>query len=146
MAAMIRYLVRHLPALAGAVVLNMATGLAAFGQSADVTSAAQAPSGVPPYDAHLVRLAEIIGSLHYLRSLCKAPDDTDWRQSMQELLDSETEGEAQRRAKLTASYNRGYRAFAAVHTNCSDAAIAAEDLYRHEGETLTAEIVARYGN
>lgn len=98
-----------------------------------------------PYDAQLLRLAEILGSVHYLRTLCGA-DSADWRASMQTLLDAETVNEPQRRERLTASFNRGYRAFAAVHTSCTPAARTAEERYRNEGATLAGEIAARYGN
>ncbi|MFD1746197.1 TIGR02301 family protein [Rhizobium helianthi] len=98
-----------------------------------------------PYDGRLMRLAEILGSVHYLRTLCGAPA-ADWRASMQALLDAETINEPKRREKLTASFNRGYRAFAAVHTSCTPAARSAEETYRNEGATLAAEIATRYGN
>lgn len=114
--------------------------------SAETPAAPAAPSGVPPYEDRLLRLAEIIGSLQYLRNLCDPAGETEWRRSMEQLLDNETADEPGRRSKLTAGYNRGYRAFAAVHTTCSDAAIAAEARYRREGEALASEIVARYGN
>ena len=100
----------------------------------------------PPYESRLLRLAEILGSVQYLRSLCNAEQDKSWQESMQALLDSETAGEADRREHLTAGYNRGFRAFASVYTSCTDAALIAEDRYRREGATLVAEIVSRYGN
>ncbi|MEM5472155.1 TIGR02301 family protein [Hoeflea sp. AS60] len=100
----------------------------------------------PPYEARLLRLAEILGSIQYLRTLCGSEDETGWRESMQALLDSETVDEPNRREQLTAGYNRGFRAFAAVYTTCTGAALVAEQRYRHEGATLIAEIVARYGN
>ena len=100
----------------------------------------------PPYEARLMRLAEIIGSIQYLRNLCNPDGETGWRESMQALLDSETAGEAGRRAQLTAGYNRGFRAFASVYTVCTASALIAEERYRHEAATLIAEIVARYGN
>lgn len=98
-----------------------------------------------PYDTQLMRLAEVLGSVHYLRTLCGA-DSADWRSSMQTLLDAETLNEPKRRERLTASFNRGYRAFAAVHTTCTTAARVAEERYRNEGATLAGEIAARYGN
>lgn len=98
-----------------------------------------------PYDGQLLRLAEVLGSVHYLRSLCSAAS-ADWRSSMQNLLDAETINEPHRREKLTAAFNRGYRAFAAVHTSCTPAARKAEERYRNEGATLSGEIAARYGN
>ena len=100
----------------------------------------------PPYEARLLRLAEILGSVQYLRNLCGSEEETGWRDSMQALLNSETAGEANRRAQLTAGYNRGFRAFAAVYTTCTEAAVVAEERYRNEGATLVAEIVSRYGN
>jgi len=100
----------------------------------------------PPYEARLLRLAEILGSVQYLRNLCGSEEENGWRDSMQALLNSETAGEADRRAQLTAGYNRGFRAFASVYTSCTEAAVVAEERYRHEGATLVAEIVSRYGN
>ncbi|OHV76236.1 TIGR02301 family protein [Rhizobium sp. LCM 4573] len=98
-----------------------------------------------PYDDQLSRLAEILGSVHYLRTLCGSPA-SDWRQFMQKLLDSDTASEPKRREKLTAAFNRGYRTFAAIHTSCTPAARTAEERYRNEGATLAAEIAARFGN
>jgi len=101
---------------------------------------------IVPYDDKLARLAEILGSVHYLRTLCKAPGADEWRTDMQQLLDSETNGEQQRKEKLTAAFNRGYRAFASVYTDCTQAAIVAEERYRNEGATLATEITSRFGN
>ena len=99
-----------------------------------------------PYDDRLARLSEIIGAVHYLRNLCKADGEPEWRQSLQSLLDAETKAEPTRRARLTAAYNRGYRATAAVYTSCTAAAVRAEQNYRNEGATLATEITARFGN
>lgn len=100
----------------------------------------------PPYEARLLRLAEILGSVQYLRNLCTEDGETTWRTAMQNLLDSETRDEPGRRMHLTAGYNRGFRAFASVYTACTAAARVAEERYRREGATLVSEIVARYGN
>ena len=107
---------------------------------------AAAPLPEPPYEARLLRLAEIIGSVHYLRNLCDSSGERDWRQTMAALLDSETAGEPARREKLTAGFNRGYRAFASVYSTCTPSAVTAEERYRREGATLASEIVARFGN
>ncbi|MDW5318040.1 TIGR02301 family protein [Rhizobium sp. PL01] len=112
------------------------------------------PTGMPvaaaekpaPYDARLLRLSEILGSVHYLRTLCKDPAADTWRQSMQDLLDKEVQGEAQRRARMTAAFNRGYRTFASVYTVCTPPAVVADERYRAEGATLASEITARFGN
>ncbi len=114
--------------------------------AAALLAAAPAPARAveAPYDAKLLRLAEVLGSLHYLRSLC-GEKGNPWRAQMQTLLETETP-EPERRARLVAQFNRGYRSFASVHTQCSDTAVQAIDRYMKEGEALTGEIVARYSN
>ncbi len=99
-----------------------------------------------PYDPQLVRLSEILGSVQYLRTLCKGNGDDDWRQAMQQLIDKEAAGEIKRRERFTAAFNRGYRTFASVYTTCTEPAVVAEQRYRAEGATLASEIVARFGN
>ncbi|WEX07659.1 TIGR02301 family protein [Chelativorans sp. AA-79] len=97
-----------------------------------------------PYDPQLMRLAEVLGSVHFLRGLCGEKEGV-WRAQMEALLDAEAPSE-ERRAKLVASFNRGYRSFAGVYTSCTDSALQAIDRYMKEGETLTNEITLRYGN
>lgn len=99
-----------------------------------------------PYDGQLSRLAEILGSIDYLRNLCTRASEDGWRGDMQQLLDTETKGEPKRKERLTASFNRGYRSFASVYTNCTPQALVAEERYRNEGATLATEITARFGN
>lgn len=98
-----------------------------------------------PYDDRLLRLAEVMGSIHYLRTLCGQTDGA-WRESMQKLLDAEAAAEPRRRERLTAGFNRGFRTFASVYTSCTLSAVQAEENYRAEGATLVSEIVARFGN
>lgn len=104
-------------------------------------------AGTPaPYDDKLLRLGEVVGSVSYLRHLCAPDDPQDWREAMQKLVDTETKDEPKRKGRLTAAYNRGYRSFAAVYTNCTPQAMTAEQQYRNEGATLASEITARFGN
>ena len=114
-----------------------------------------APPGTPSaavdtksalYDGRLVRLSEILGSVHYLRQLCKASAEDDWRGTMQEILDAEAKDEPARRQLFTAAFNRGYRAFASLYTDCTSSAVVAEERYRNEGATLASEIAAQFGN
>lgn len=97
-----------------------------------------------PYDDKLMRLAEILGSLHYLRTLC-GEKNSPWRKEMQTLLEAE-KPETERRARLIARFNRGYRGFWSVHVQCTDTAVEAIDRYITEGAALSGEIIARYGN
>ena len=127
------------------------SALPAFAQEAQKAAEEPAPETPvvaekpAPYDTRLMRLAEILGSVHYLRNLCKG-GESEWRQMMAQLLGEETANEPQRAARLTAAYNRGYRSFASTYVKCTPQAIAAEEAYRAEGATLATEITARFGN
>ena len=119
----------------------------AFAQDpAPAPPAAEQPEKPAPYDDRLLRLSEILGSVHYLRNLCNADSEPQWRAVMQHLIETETAGEAKRQERFTASFNRGYRAFASVYTACTPAAVVAEERYRNEGATLAVEITSRFGN
>ncbi|MGV3551706.1 TIGR02301 family protein [Rhizobium sp.] len=138
-------------ALALVLIAGLST-LPAFGQqnkkaAADQTAVATPPVAEKPtpYDPRLMRLAEILGSVSYLRNICKG-DESEWRLMMQELLAEDTANEPQRAARLTAAFNRGYRSFASTYVKCTPQAIAAEETYRAEGATLATEITARFGN
>jgi uncharacterized protein (TIGR02301 family) len=112
-----------------------------------VKSVAPPPEEKPaPYDNQMARLSEILGAVQYLRTLCPATGSEEWRKSMSDLLAADTANEPQRKQRMTAAFNRGYRTFAAVHTACTPAAIAAEEKYRIEGATLAQEIASRFGN
>ena len=97
-----------------------------------------------PFEGQLLRLAEILGSLHYLRNLC-GEDGQEWRGRMEQLLEAENPDET-RRARFVAGFNRGYRAFEASYGACTASAIEAIGRYMKEGEALTRDTAARFGN
>ncbi len=97
-----------------------------------------------PFEADLMRLSEILGALHYLRNLC-GENGQDWRKRMEALLEAENPDEA-RRARLTASFNRGYRGFETTYTTCTVSALTAISRYMKEGEALSRDTATRYGN
>ena len=97
-----------------------------------------------PFEGDLMRLSEILGSLHYLRNLC-GESGQDWRGRMEALIAAENPDD-ERRAKLTASFNRGYRSFETTYTTCTSSALAAIARYMKEGEALSRDTATRYGN
>ncbi|MEL6504302.1 MAG: TIGR02301 family protein [Pseudomonadota bacterium] len=99
---------------------------------------------IAPYDDQLLRLSEVLGSIHYLRALCGANEGNQWRDAMGELIATEEPG-PNRRARLVSSFNRGYRAFSTTYTSCTPAALLAVDRYMKEGVSLTSQITGRYG-
>ncbi|MFG1298506.1 TIGR02301 family protein [Xanthobacter sp. V3C-3] len=126
----------HRLLLAGALALSLATPAAAAGP---------AEGAPPPYDPDLLRLAEILGALHYLRPLCGVSAEAQrWRNEMQALIDTEQPSDA-RRAKIISSFNRGYSSYAEVYRTCTPAARVAVDRQLDEGSRLAHDIVVRYG-
>lgn len=99
---------------------------------------------VAPYDDKLLRLAEVLGSIHYLRALCGANEGNKWRDRMSELIATENPA-PKRRARLVASFNRGYRAFNTTYSDCTQSALHAANRYQKEGVLLTSQITGRYG-
>ena len=106
---------------------------------------ARAQAGAAPYDRDLQRFAEILGSLHYLRAICGANEGQKWRNEMQALADAETPS-GERRDKLIAGFNRGYRGFQQTYRTCTPAADLVIRRYLEEGAKISRDITARYAN
>lgn len=98
-----------------------------------------------PFDNDLRRLAEILGSLHYLRALCGSNEGQKWRNEMQALMDAEAPSGA-RRAQMIANFNRGYRTFQQSYRTCTPPAEVAIRRYLAEGAKISREVTARYAN
>lgn len=97
-----------------------------------------------PFEPGLLRLAEVLGSLHFLRNLC-GEKGTEWREQMEKLLQAENPS-PERRAHFIASFNRGYRSFEGTYTACTASATEAISRYMKEGEALSRDIASRFGN
>ncbi len=94
-----------------------------------------------PYDTQLFRLAEILGTLHYLRELCGANEGQVWREHMRELAASEGTS-ALRRAKLVESFNRGYRDYSRTYRTCTQPALLAIQRHMEQASAITDGLVA----
>ena len=111
------------------VVALMTPPLAAQGAGGDAR----------PYDTKLLRLAEILGAVHYLRELCGANEGQTWRNRMQELI--EGEGAASlRRAQLTSRFNNGYRSYSRTYQTRTPSAQTAVTRFLAEGAEIAGEL------
>lgn len=120
------------------------------GESAAQEPAATAPaSSVLPsgaaYMKPLGRLSSILGSVHFLRTLCGDQRAGLFREKMDELLAAQSPNEADRKI-LVAAFNGGYRSFESTYRKCTPAARIAVSRYQEEGAALSREISARFGN
>ncbi|CAN5163478.1 hypothetical protein BH10PSE8_BH10PSE8_18360 [soil metagenome] len=98
----------------------------------------------PPYEPQLLKLAEIMGSLAYLRAVCAGKEAPDWRDRMSALVEAEGRTPL-RRERLTSAYNRGFRAYALTHRVCSEGSQEASTRLAGEGERLARALAGRYG-
>ena len=121
------------------ITASLAAALAA------AVAPARAEVAVAPFDGSLQRLAEILGALHYLRNLCGANEGLKWRNEMQAIVDAEAPT-GDRRARMIASFNRGYRGFQQSYRTCTPAADLVIRRYLEEGSKIARETTARYAN
>jgi uncharacterized protein (TIGR02301 family) len=106
---------------------------------------ARAEVAAAPFDSGLQRLAEILGALHYLRTICGANEGQKWRNEMQAVVDAEAP-QGERRARLIASFNRGYRGYQQSYRTCTPAAELVIRRYLEEGSKIIRDVTARYAN
>ena len=67
------------------------------------------------------------------------------KKSLQALIDAEAPS-GERRRKIVANFNRGYRGFQQTYRTCTPAADLAIRRYLEEGAKIAREITARYAN
>jgi len=121
--------------------------LAAIAPASSATAQAQSVNTRPEtrYETILLRLSEILGSVHFLSTLCDSSEEPGiWRRQMEALLEAES-AFPQRRRLMTIRFNRGYSSFTQVYRTCTPSAREALDRYRTEGGEITQELVAFYG-
>jgi uncharacterized protein (TIGR02301 family) len=102
-------------------------------------SSAPPPPDDRPYDAKLLRLAEILGAVHYLRELCGAQEGQLWRDQMKEIVKNEG-STAVRRAKLVNSFNDGYRGYRRTYRTCTSSATVAITRFSVEGAQIAVAL------
>lgn len=112
--------------------------LAAFLATAQPLTAQTADTR--PYDTQLFRLAEILGAIHYLRELCDADEGQQWRDQMRSLLSAEG-ATAVRRARLSRSFNNGYRSYARTYVNCTPSAKSVISKFLNEGVEISEALI-----
>lgn len=143
---------RLIRAALAALVLSAAPVAESYAQAQRPPAAGQQPAQPapepepppPPYEPQLLKLAEIMGSLAYLRTLCAGKEAQDWRERMTALVEAEGRTPL-RRERLTSAYNRGFRAYSVTHRTCTDVSQEASTRLAAEGERLARVLAGRYG-
>lgn len=102
------------------------------------------PNAPPPYEPQIMRLAELLGALHHLRTVCQEPDANQWRDRLAALIEAEAPA-PDRRDRLAGSFNASFRTWARSYRTCTPAARAASQRFLAETAKIAADVKARYG-
>jgi uncharacterized protein (TIGR02301 family) len=112
--------------------------------AAPAASPMAAPSDTPPpYEPQLLRLAEIIGALAYLRDLCGDNDGDAFRDKFTTLVDAEGDTEARKDA-LAGAFNRGFRDYELTYRACTPTAREIVARFLDEAGHLAKDVANRY--
>lgn len=103
-----------------------------------------APQPDAPFIKDLERLAEILGSVHYLQAICSETGVSPWRGQMQKLIETEFRSD-ELKQRAVARFNIGYQSYANIHVTCSTAAEVTLDRFLKEGTEIADIVVKRYG-
>jgi uncharacterized protein (TIGR02301 family) len=98
----------------------------------------------PPYEPQLLRLAELMGALAYLRDLCGAHDADAYRAKMASLLEIEAKSET-RKESLAGAYNSGFRGYRLSYRVCTPAANEIIARFLDEAARISTDVANRYG-
>ena len=122
------------PAIAVSVVALLAASMS--------LASAQTTGGLEsrPYDEKLMRLSEILGAVHFLRELCGGADGSLWRDRMRELIEAEGSS-ALRKARLTRSFNNGYRSYSRTYQACTPSAQTSVSKFMGEAAEIADTLV-----
>ena len=127
------------------LVTSVALALVQAPARAQTPSVQQQNAAATAFDQSLQRLSEILGALHYLRNICGANEGPKWRDEMAALVAAEAQA-ADRKARMTAAFNRGYRGFQQNYRTCTPAADMVIRRYLDEGSKIARDLTARYAN
>lgn len=123
---------------------NVCAQQAASKPPAPAEQAAPAAEPPPPYEPQLLRLAEIMGALAYLRDLCGAHDAEAYRAKMASLLEAEAKSET-RKESLAGAYNIGFRGYELSYRVCTPAAQEVIARFLDETARISTDLANRYG-
>ena len=112
--------------------------------TAPVPAPPPAVPSLPPYEPQLLQLAELSGTIAYLRGLCHDADAPLWRERIGALIQSTAKSPEQRGA-LIGAYNRGYGSYALTYHRCTRNAHVIIDRAMMKSQAITTTISEDYG-
>jgi uncharacterized protein (TIGR02301 family) len=97
----------------------------------------------PPYEPQLLRLAEVIGALAYLRDLCGAGDGATFRAKFAALIETEATT-PERKETLAGAFNRGFRDYEMTYRACTPTAREIVARFLDEAGRIAKDVATRW--
>lgn len=97
------------------------------------------------FENGLMRLAEILGSIHHLRNICGANEGPLWRNKMIDMMNVAELG-ARERKKIIRHFNDAYYSIRTRYPDCTNDAARRANLLFNEGHQLAAQLASNRKN
>lgn len=91
--------------------------------------------------AGITQLAEVLGGVHHLRTLCGTNEGQLWRNKMIEMMSAARQDDAERQA-LIKHFNDAYYRYRNAYPACTPTAAAQCDKLMQDGQRLAEELAA----
>ena len=98
---------------------------------------------LPPYEAQMLRLAQVMGALSLLRDLCGDGDGAQYRARFAALMDAEANTPA-RKSAWAGAFNQSFEDYRLTYANCTPNARAAIQSFLTEADDIATAISDRY--
>lgn len=110
-----------------------------------VSAPGSTPARAEDMTGGLLRLAEILGSVHHLREVCGAHEGALWRNKMIDMLNV-ADLDAGTRQVMVSHFNEAYYQARAAFPDCSDSAAAKANSLFDEARRLAARLSGTDGS
>lgn len=97
------------------------------------------------FENGLMRLAEILGSIHHLRNICGANEGPLWRNKMIDMMNVAELGTRERK-KIIRHFNDAYYSIRTRYPDCTNDAARRANLLFNEGHQLAAQLASNRKN
>lgn len=122
----------------------------ALAQAAPAAKPTPAPTPTPtrseavPYEADLLRLAELMGALAFLRDLCHDGDGAEFRDKIAQLISADPRPQ-EAKDQLAGAFNREFDGYRLTYRVCTSNARETIAAYLGETRRLAKDVASRYG-
>ena len=99
------------------------------------------PAAAQKLPAEMFRLAEVLGAVHHLRTICGTREGQLWRNKMIEMMGAVRPSETERQA-LIKHFNDAYYRSRNAYPHCTNTAATHSDKLMQDGQRLAEELAA----